>query len=308
MPPAWPPRIAASPATTDYAYLCVDGGLMYNEPLELARRILAGPAGRNPRSGRAATRAILMIDPFPNVAPFSEDYAPKDDILAVFKGMFGALKNQARFKPDELVLAAEEDVYSCFMIAPRRKLADGSPSAFPMASNALGGFGGFLTEAFREHDFQLGRRNGQRFLQRHFCLPAAGADRNPLFDQWSATARSHHQFTEDGVTFLPIVPLIDGAATPIPSPAWPAFGEADLESLRGRVAKRVELVTGRLTDQYVKNWAARTLVRGVLLMKRGSLVDDIMETIRKSLADTGLLAGTVAPRARIDDFITVPHE
>jgi hypothetical protein len=46
--PAWPD--AVDPATYDYDFLCVDGGLMNNEPLEFARRILAD-WGRNPRAG-----------------------------------------------------------------------------------------------------------------------------------------------------------------------------------------------------------------------------------------------------------------
>ena len=55
-------------------FLCVDGGLMNNEPLELARRHLAGADQLNPRGGEAAHRAVVMIDPFPNDAAFVDPY------------------------------------------------------------------------------------------------------------------------------------------------------------------------------------------------------------------------------------------
>ena len=54
----------ADPAT--YRMLCVDGGAMDNEPLELVRRGLAGWNGRNPRAGNEADRAVLLVDPFAN--------------------------------------------------------------------------------------------------------------------------------------------------------------------------------------------------------------------------------------------------
>ncbi len=54
-----------------------------------------------------------------------------------------------------------------------------------MASAILGGFGGFLAEAFRRHDFYLGRRNCQAFLRWHFALP----ETNRLFDGFAARDR-----------------------------------------------------------------------------------------------------------------------
>ena len=53
---------------TSYRSVVVDGGTMDNEPLELARVELAGVAGRNPRQGSLATRASILIDPFPDQA------------------------------------------------------------------------------------------------------------------------------------------------------------------------------------------------------------------------------------------------
>jgi len=56
----------------------VDGGLMNNKPLELARRRLAGERRRNPRAGAQVDRAVLMIDPFPGERdPASEVEPPQ---------------------------------------------------------------------------------------------------------------------------------------------------------------------------------------------------------------------------------------
>jgi hypothetical protein len=164
-----------------YDFIGVDGGVMDNEPLELARRHLAGGPGRsNPRSGDEAHRAVLLVDPFPNCQDLPE--ANRDDTLAtVMFRLFGALKNQARFKPEELELAASDRVFSRFMIAPSRDPwplgGGGVAAAHPIASSALGAFGGFLHESFRRHDYLLGRRNAQDFLRWNFVLP----ETNPLF-------------------------------------------------------------------------------------------------------------------------------
>ena len=58
------------------------------------------------------------------------------------------------------------------MISPTRQ-GNGSDAAkqFPIASGVLGGFGGFLHELFRRHDYLLGRRNAQAFLRWNFGLP-----------------------------------------------------------------------------------------------------------------------------------------
>ena len=58
------------------------------------------------------------------------------------------------------------------MISPTR-IGNGSAAAkqFPIACGVLSGFGGFLHESFRRHDYLLGRRNAQAFLRWNFGLP-----------------------------------------------------------------------------------------------------------------------------------------
>jgi predicted acylesterase/phospholipase RssA len=244
--PRWPDPLPQG----RYRLLCVDGGLMNNEPLELARSYLAD-GGRNPRAGSEAHRAVVMIDPFPNTAAFDAGWLPNERLLSVVGNMFGALVDQARFKPEELQLAENPEIYSRFMVAPSR---DGVEPA--MASAILGGFGGFLSEAYRRHDFQLGRRNCQAFLRWHFCLP----EKNPIFATWqSADERAQWHVRDpagaplaytaaDPAPMLPIIPLMPEVATEIPAYPAPRPQSVDLPRLSRLIDARMKAVGAALIE------------------------------------------------------------
>ncbi len=252
------PYWGGEPPRDPFRFLCVDGGLMNNEPLELARRYLSGSASRkNPRDGEKARRAVIMIDPFPNAPQFDGQWEADDRVIGVAMQMFSALVNQARFKPEELQLAEQDDVYSRFMISPSRQDADDRPIEPAMAAAILGGFGGFLHESFRRHDFQLGRRNCQAFLRRHFCLPTT----NPLFSNADDANKTRFSLrdakgaietfmTKDGtaIPFLPVIPLCGELATPVPLPAQPRGSVVDRDALAKAIEERIEGVGGRLID------------------------------------------------------------
>ncbi|MBR9764327.1 MAG: hypothetical protein GYB53_12565 [Rhodobacteraceae bacterium] len=182
------PVFGAAGAETRTPYVALDGGAIDNEPFAHARFTLRqrGEGGGllpNPRGGGAAHRAVLMVDPFPEGARFSVVPVPKLlrmlGLSAVAGKLLGTLVGQARFKPAELVQAQDPDVHSRFLITPSRS-GDGvdAVGAGAICCGLLGGFGGFLDESFRLHDFALGQRNCQWFLQRHFVLDAA----NPVLD------------------------------------------------------------------------------------------------------------------------------
>lgn len=275
-----------------YHYQCADGGVMDNEPLELARRFLAGATGRNPREGEKASRAVLLIDPFPSDTTFNPDYQPAPDLVKAAVGLFGALKNQARFKPEELMLAAHEQVYSRFMIAPTR-----GRETHPIACGSLGGFGGFLKREFRAHDYFLGRRNAQKFFRDHFVLP----ENNPLFAAWTPPMKeafcvrdpdSDQPILADGQRFLPIIPLVGEAKTPCYRAEWPRYSDRDLEQLVERVENRVGKVIDRLVGQYFKtnNLIVRLVARLVLGRKKADVVAFIRRKVAGDLKKMQLMA------------------
>jgi len=207
-------------------------------------------------------------------------------------GLFGALKNQARFKAEELVLAAQPQVYSRFMVAPSR---DGQK--FPIACGALGGFGGFLKRDFRKHDYFLGRRNAQKFFKDHFVL----LESNPLFGGWSDVmkeiycvrdARTHEPVMRDNQRLLPIIPLVGAAAAACFAPQWPRYTADDLSRLCEKLKDRVALVLDRLVDQYfdTNNILIRWGAYFVLRRKTNEIVDFVRQKVQGELTKMGIMA------------------
>jgi hypothetical protein len=247
IPPTWdgnPP--------TEYSFLAVDGGVMNNEPIEFARQELAGPRLRNERRGDRAKRAVVMIDPFPDAVSYDPDYNEDPGFLGVAGAIFKSLMAQAKFKADDLKLTRDPNVFSRFVIAPTREkssreMKKGKWQA--LASHALFHFGGFLDEGFRRHDFILGRRNCQRFLQKYFVLPKE----NSLFDSWPADLKEAgspyvQTRTINGkeVDCLPIIPIVGDLAQEIKQPAWPAMPRAKLKSLEQKLGVRTKAVLKRI--------------------------------------------------------------
>jgi hypothetical protein len=236
-----------------YEFVNVDGGVFNNEPVELCRAALA-KGGRNPRDPVEAKRSVLLIDPFPNIFELEDPYPVEKsrEIVAVIRRLVGAWISQSRFKPDELALALDENVASRFAVLPSRyaSLEAKKPEEYAIASGSLGGFGGFLSRDFRHHDYMLGRRNCQRFLSRHFVLPA----QNPLFAGWPDEHRTAFQVPrKDGAQQLPVIPLLGKLASPqyTSVPEWPRRpSDLSTGALREAIEQRANKVKERLVEQY----------------------------------------------------------
>lgn len=290
--PKWPDGMDSE--HYQYDYWNVDGGLFNNQPLELARRVLTGDdAARNPRAGQEAVRALIMIEPFPTESSVTAAYDEGAmSLVGVIVAMFSALKEQARFKYEDLVLAQREDVYSRFVVAPLYMDDSGKFTKPAITAEILGGFGAFFSETFRRHDFQLGRRNCQQFLRRHFALP----EDNPVFasgsretDGWNSFFVGGAQPETDsrGKRFRPIIPLVGEAARDIKLPDRPRPDDVDLARLSRAITARLEAVVPRLIEE-VPIWIGRAgltaLWQGAwLLGQRHKLTDMIMEKITSEL-------------------------
>lgn len=229
----WPPPLERQPI---HRFWAVDGGTMNNEPFDVAHTILAGRKGENPRTGDAAVRAIVMVDPFSDMAGENSKVGPT--LPSQASALLRAFKAQTRFKQIDLSLAQAADVYSRFLVSPTRGDHRGAAA---IASGGLGGFFGFFDESFRHHDFMLGRRNCQRFLRDWFVLPAA----NPVVAGSGAgflsraDARSGH---------AQIVPLVGAAAENVPRPAWPDGAFGGWSAVGGRVERRLDRVYRTIRD------------------------------------------------------------
>lgn len=297
----------------DYRFASVDGGVIDNEPMGIARDHLDWD---KPVPDRRPS-AILMIDPFPNANTFADpyDFPETFNLLKLFPAVVGALIGQSRFKPEELTRAADPTVFNQFMLNPvRRQPGLAKPEKHAIACGGLGGFAGFLSEDFRRHDYFLGRQNMQAFLRKHFVLP----EKDPLFVKWTDENQktkhrvrrdARHRVVEtadDGTTYvvdadgkrqppdgeltsyLPIVPLVPDLQVEEKTEAWPTYTEEQLSQLRGQIESRSKLVVERLIAG-MEGTIAKFLLRRAWWLKRDAFIDSVRDRIRKDLRDQKLL-------------------
>lgn len=254
-----------------YRFVSVDGGVANNEPLEIAHRTLAGDALFNPRNAAEACRSIIMVDPFP-AEPLKEFGYEGINLFKIASKLFGSLKEQARFKPEEMELAADPKIFSRFMIAPSRS---GAPRGMELASASVGAFGGFLSEKFRQHDFQLGRANCQSFLKNHFLI---GID-NPLVEEHIDWFRENKCLvTKNGIEYVQVIPMVNLPDNAITDPIVPipydsvAMSRQDLDTIMKQIDVRIKKVIKKSyfineiidhIDYRLIRWLANT-VKGII--------------------------------------------
>lgn len=250
-------------------FLALDGGLLNNEPFDIAHVVLAGSEGRNLREGFSARRAVVLIDPF--VSPRISEAPEKPSLLALPGLLYRAFTQQARFKPIDLALAESGTVYSRFMIAPVRRKGERSLLGDrALASARLDAFAGYFSKHYRHHDFMLGRRNCQSFLRNWFCLPSVSAltggegPSNPLFDHWPAPALADPAFVPiDLPGHRVIIPLVGSAAARIPAPDWPAGKFGGWEAVAGPMGQRIDAVFARVRAATLLRLVPNMLLRPI---------------------------------------------
>jgi hypothetical protein len=261
-----------SPTEKNFTFLNVDGGLINNNPFDYAQYALMGDEKAAKTDGASADSAVIMVAPFPEPPAFLPQGQPGPELASIIRALFPTLINQARFRATELGSALDASDYSRFLIAPHRKLPD-SPAEerYTIACGLLGGFGGFLDEKFRAHDFQLGRRNCQAFLRSTFGLPGA----NPIGAALSRRTmfRMPSNQGNDDIAKYPIIPLVGAAEPEVALPHWPRMSQADFEELLKRIAGRLKAVAPRLIRAQTPSPLLRSIGRIGLLLGRKRLLD-----------------------------------
>lgn len=240
-----------------YSYMAIDGGVINNEPLDLVERILH----ENPQSN--SLQSIIMIDPFPEEITMELDEERLNgSLLHTISKLKGILLSQSRFKPESLRFVNQDSARRHFMIAPMRKnTADGEGH---IASSVLFAFGGFLSEKFRRHDFQLGRRNAQQFLKQHFTFPV------------TAMSKECRQFYIDRGwikpenAVAPVIPIdvhsdLYKTIEAIPYDTELMLTEAEFNVIKNKIHQRIIAILGRIPQMedavhfISKKWYFRTL-------------------------------------------------
>lgn len=252
---------------TDYNTVCVDGGVINNEPYDLTEQILAEREKRRKglnneahfkleKSAEGFDTTILTIDPFPNFEdkPASNYF----DLLAlkyVVPSLITSMRQQLMLKTDLLQKAYDPNDYSRFMVVPIRS-HNGVTQEYSIACGSVGGFGGFFSKKFRVHDFMLGRRNCQRFIQQYFYVPDNA--KNPIVEFGYSTIKDSFNavIQSNGVKGWPIIPDIrvseDEKSVYYPADegefAYPDIDLNFLLSLEGKMKDRLNVVLNNITN------------------------------------------------------------
>jgi hypothetical protein len=253
-----------------YNTVCVDGGVINNEPYDLTEFILADrrraelqkenqtmeAVDYSPdKSASGFDTTILMIDPFPNYDEVPAQYFELQAVKFAAPQLFSAMRQQLMIKEDLLEKVYSDSDYSRFMIAPIRT-KDGITQKDTIACGSLGGFGGFFSRDFRVHDFMLGRRNCQRFIQQYFCVPES--EKNEIIETgYGNLEPSFISFFEaEKAKNLPIIPdlRISADQSRIVKPdiegefPYPSVSLKYLLSLEAKMQDRLDAVLKNATN------------------------------------------------------------
>lgn len=275
----------------DYSAVCVDGGVINNEPYDLTGTILINRRKEEieQESGKDAAEkyqmkvnpatfdtTILMIDPFPNYDDQpSYEYFNLIALKFSLPKLLGAIRKQVMIKTDLLEQAYDDDDYTRFLIAPIRTV-EGELQHFSLACGSLEGFGGFFSKEFRIHDYMLGRRNCQRFIQLYFCVPVSAANPIIKYGYENLDENSIQLLRVANTQALPIIPDIrisnDNLSIRKPDPEekyqYPSISLKYLMGLEKKVQKRFEIVVNNINKGENPGGAAQK-------------ANDIIERIRK---------------------------
>jgi hypothetical protein len=261
---------------SDYHFLAVDGGATDNEPIELGRTALAGVLGRNPRDPKKANRAVILIDPFAG----KTDLGPSGPtpVPVLVGAIVSTFMEQTRYDTQDLLLAADPNVFSRFMITPKR---DGQVGGDAIAGDGLGAFLGFACPAFMRHDYLLGRANCQEFLGSNFLLH----EDNPVFESaWTPAQKQTLGKDLRGERFLPIIPLLGNANVPESLDSWPRH-QLNPAIYRDAVERRFR----RIAEFEGRSGVLSTAVALIIAhLGEGKVGDLVVNAMNKALTDAGL--------------------
>jgi hypothetical protein len=152
----------------------------------------------------------------------------------------------------------------------------------------LSAFGGFFERGFRAHDYQLGRRNCQKFLRDYFRLsidnPIVGAGLNRLDPATRATVVE--RFDPQRLNSIPIIPLCGSAVAEVPVPARATISAARVSHILDWIVARLRAVAKPLLESAIgpgwKDVAALSAV-DILISTWGKA--KLKELIEKELRD-----------------------
>jgi|GEM_PF-564433 len=259
---------------------------------------------------------VLMIDPFPDDDKKVPEYIPKKAWRNVLPSIITAMRSQLMMKDEQIKRAYLSDDYTRFLIMPERYDNINGVDVkmdYAIACGSLEGFGGFFSKEFRKHDYFLGRRNCQRFLQQHFTVPENAG--NPILAYGYKDVKEYGKLTIDvapgeskkeatldgennagattAKTYLCILPDIrvreDGSVYTPPEEKkynYPAINLSYVLGLKKKIIKRLVTVAKNVGNVEVKEKKHENSIILKTLRKKSKFREKIVDKI----ADKGVNA------------------
>jgi hypothetical protein len=236
---------AEIPNEGHYVFTAVDGGAINNEPVGTTVKILNSKRALHYKED---SNYVILIDPFPTVTNASQDNTytePKRYTLTqqALK-LVDAFRNQSAFKQEDLLNSFEMEENKYLIYPAKRRY-------YYLASGEIGGFSGFLKKSFREHDYQLGRKNCQAFLRYYF-----GEDIEKLktmtdanltskqVEKWRYNVNFGKKGKEEKWKF-PLIPdmlMLNPEAPEIASPEYDGLTTDEMKAITGSIDVRIEKI------------------------------------------------------------------
>lgn len=293
--PNWDKLVEAEPNPTIVHFVSVDGGTVNNDPIDVVRTSLAGMDGRNIRDGTLADRAVILISPL--IDPVALGPRQPPGLFGLAAPFIMSLIYQARFRPEDIALAQDPDIYSRFLIAPYGRA--GGTTAISgknaSASGGLGGFLGYVDPNFVKYDYRLGRRNAYEFLNCQLRFP----ETNGVFNHWTDPQKKDQTVeTKNGTRYLRLIPLMkelrDNPPKELTQADWPVLREFP-DALSDAFEHRLDAVYNSVaTDSLPASWWKRLFASTYLNLGwtfvRPALRDKALGFVRQGLIEQKLLA------------------
>ena len=257
------PPLFPEPRPETITTLNVDGGLTDNDPFELAHHFLVGRnpkqeidsrtgSPHNPREADKANCAVISVAPFPSAESEDGSYVPSDHsgIIKVAARCLDVLISQSRFLGQSMHVLMTPNGFSRFLVAPTDGAQRGGRA---LQCSSLGAFGGFFERGFRAHDFLLGRRNCQRFLQTHLCFPvtnpviaagqaAAGVFSEEITRNFKVSDVPGSEGTPAGVIWIPLIPCTGTAKQTVELPGLAKISASVIADVAEQIMNRAKAI------------------------------------------------------------------
>ncbi|WP_299555991.1 patatin-like phospholipase family protein [Seonamhaeicola sp.] len=277
-----------------FKFTAVDGGAINNEPFdEVLRCLVANHGPEDPDNPKYGT---ILIDPFPDFEDEKGSQEPdyeRTSIMDIVWDLIPTVLNQARNK--------QSDTYGTGLfklMAFPRKLQLGTLQEVehpPLATGAIGGFGGFLDIEFRKHDFFLGRKNARNFLRGIMLMEYDKDDPDNLFYGVSDEAVKKFKRVVGGKVFMPIIPDVskldpddDSNPSRYEIQDFPKFNKDAFIKMEKPVKNRIKAILKAELKGKISGWFW-SLGKNIIINRISrKMTKWVMETIEKDFAKRGM--------------------